>query len=135
MLIIFYILSENYIFLEVWWSTPYLIGDMSPKKSFLFTPSLNKRVFQYLVRRKEGSCVRKDLQQRSQFTDMVLPCEIPQLDIPDMWAEIIFYNFFSFHSVNHFSTRDFFIQLVCFAIFSVLSKDNVFSPISVLVMI
>ena len=26
----------------------------------------------------------KDLQQRSQFTKMILPCEIPQLDIPDV---------------------------------------------------
>ena len=25
---------------------------------------------------------------------MILPCEMLQLDIPNMWAEIIFYNFF-----------------------------------------
>ena len=35
----------------------------------------------------------KNLYQRSQFTEMILRCEIPQPDIP-MWAEIIFYNFF-----------------------------------------
>ena len=54
----------------------------------------------------------KTLQQRSQFTEMVLPCEITDQIFP-MWAEIIFYIFFLVPvRKNHFSTRDLFRQLV-----------------------
>ena len=56
--------------------------------------------------------VNKEPVADSQFTEVILPCEILQRDIPDMWTEIIFYNFFLFQSVYHQYKR--FIQTACF---------------------
>ena len=46
---------------------------------------------------------------------MISPCEIPQLDIPDVGRNhiLLFLFYYFFQSVNHFSTRDLFRQLVC----------------------
>ena len=57
---------------------------------------------------------QKNLYQRSQFTEMILPCEIPQLDIPDVGSNHIYY-FFSFQSIKSFRYKRY-IQTACFKI-------------------
>ena len=60
---------------------------------------------------KVVSLVRKNLQQRIQFTEMISLVRYRNQIFP-MWEEIIFYNFLSFQSVKSFQYKRF-LQTAC----------------------
>ena len=60
---------------------------------------------------------------RSQFTEMILTCEIPHLDIPDVGRNHMLY-FFSFQAVKSFQYKRF-IQSACLKKVFELHKERV----------
>ena len=53
------------------------------------------------IKKPERTCSKG-----SQFTEMILPCEIKQIDIPDVGRNHILYFLFSFQSVKIISVQE-----------------------------
>ena len=82
-------------------------------KTVKFKPVFLSRVWEWRGIGTDCPVIRTNyLQQRSQFTEMILPSDIPQLDIPDVDRNRMFFNFFSFQSVKSFQYKRF-IETAC----------------------